>query len=138
MTSVVTAFSNEHPALDHQSVCLFSQIRLYLIKYLLQLELRRRCSTDSILRWGAFFKFFAYRALADSGSTGHKNVPNIVSLSHCLEQLYSCIFNSYVKACLNIWRRRMYGLKLFLFISCRRVYDAYVMIGSYVLSVSTH
>ena len=27
---------------------------------------------------------------------GHKNVPNIVSLSHCLEQLYSCIFNSYL------------------------------------------
>ena len=57
-----------------------------------------------------FFKFFAYQTLADSGSTGHKNVPNIVSLSHCLEQIYSCIFNSYVKACLNIWLRRMYGL----------------------------
>ena len=54
-----------------------------------------------------------YLALADSGSTGHKNVPNIVSLSYCLEQLYSCIFNSYVKACLNIWWRRMYGLKHF-------------------------
>ena len=42
-----------------------------------------------------------YRACADSGSTGHKNVLNIVSLSHCLEQFYSCFFNSYVKACLK-------------------------------------
>ena len=41
---LLIAFSNEHPALDHQSVCLFSQIRLCLIKYLLQLELRRTCS----------------------------------------------------------------------------------------------
>ena len=63
-----------------------------------------------------------YRALTDSGSTGHKNVPNIVSLCHCLEQLYSCIFNSYVEACLNSWWRRVYGLKLFLFNSCQRVY----------------
>ena len=63
-----------------------------------------------------------YRALADSGSTGHKNVPNIVSLSYCLEQLYSCIFNSYVKLCLNIWWRSMYGLKLFWFTLCWRVY----------------
>ena len=33
MTGVVgllIAFSYEHPALDHQSVCLFSQIQLYL------------------------------------------------------------------------------------------------------------
>ena len=44
---LLTAFSNEHPPLDHQPVCLFSQIRLYLI---LQLELWRTCSTDSILR----------------------------------------------------------------------------------------
>ena len=30
---------------------------------------------------------------------GHKNVPNIVSLSHCLEQLFSCILTViYVKA----------------------------------------
>ena len=46
---LLIAFSYEHPALDHQTVCLFSQIRLYLIKYLLQLELQRTCSTDSIL-----------------------------------------------------------------------------------------
>ena len=47
---LLIAFSNEHTALDHQTVSLFSQIRLFLIKYLLQLELRRTCSTDSILR----------------------------------------------------------------------------------------
>ena len=47
---LLIAFSNEHTALDHQTVRLFSQIRLYLIKYLLQLESRRTCSTDSILR----------------------------------------------------------------------------------------
>ena len=35
---LIITFSNEHLALDHQSVCLFTQIRLYLIKYLLQLE----------------------------------------------------------------------------------------------------
>ena len=35
-----------------------------------------------------------------------RNVPNIVSLSHCLG-LYSCVFNSYDKAGLNIWWRRM-------------------------------
>ena len=46
---LLIAFSNKHPALDHQSVCLFSQIWLYLIKYLLQLELGRTCSTDSDL-----------------------------------------------------------------------------------------
>ena len=46
---LIIAFSNEHSALDHQSVCLFSQIWLYLIKYLLQLEIRRTCSTDSVL-----------------------------------------------------------------------------------------
>ena len=27
---------------------------------------------------------------------GKKNVPNIVSLSQCMEQLYYCIFNSYL------------------------------------------
>ena len=69
------AFPNEHPDQDHQSVCLFSQIWLYLIKHLLQLELRWTCSYDR-----------------DSLS----NVPNILSFSHCLEQLYSCFFNSHV------------------------------------------
>ena len=73
---------------------------------------------------------------------GHKNVPNIVSLSYCLEQLYSCIFNSYVKACLNIWWRRMYGLKLFLFTSCWRVYrcvrDDWQLCLVHVNSLITH
>ena len=50
-------------AFHNEKYCLFSQIRLYLIKYLLQLELRRTCSMDI--------------------SHCHKNVPNIVSLSHC-------------------------------------------------------
>ena len=36
LCGLLIAISNEHPALDHQSVPLFSQIRLYLIKYLLQ------------------------------------------------------------------------------------------------------
>ena len=36
---LLIAFSYEHSALDHQSVCLFSQIWLYLIKYPLQYEL---------------------------------------------------------------------------------------------------
>ena len=45
---------------------------------------------------------------------GNDNVPNIVSLSHCLEQLYSCIFNSYLKET---------HVKVFLlFTSCRPVY----------------
>ena len=52
---LLIAFSNEHPALDHQSVCLFSQIWLYLIKYLLQLELRRTCSTDGIVTIGSIY-----------------------------------------------------------------------------------
>ena len=51
-----------HLDLDHQSDCLFSQIPLYLIKYLPQLEI-----------------------MADMWLRGLKNVPNIVSLSHCLE-----------------------------------------------------
>ena len=86
-----------------------------------------------------FFLIFEYRACADSGSKGHKNVLNIVSLSHCLEQLYFCIFNSYVKACLNIWWRRMYGQNFFFcLLSVGVCIDAYVMIGSYDLCVSTH
>ena len=49
-----------------------------------------------------FFKFLEYPACTDSGFTGYKNVPNIVSISHYLEQFYSSIFNGYIKACLNI------------------------------------
>ena len=44
----------------------------------------------------------------------HKNVPNIVKLSHCLEQLYSCILNIYVKAMLNISVETAW-LKIFVF-----------------------
>ena len=58
---------------------------------------------------------------------GHKN---IVSLSDCLEQLYSCIFSSYVKAYLNIWWRHMYGLKLFCLLPVIVCIDAYMLIDS--------
>ena len=47
-----------------------------------------------------------------------KNVPNIVSLSHCSEQLYSCILNSYVNlrhvsifggdACESAWLKTVF------------------------------
>ena len=61
---------------------------------------------------------------------GHKNVPNIVSLSHCLEQLFYCIFTIiYVKAkkmhATMLQRRPCTILEedvIFLFTSCRRVY----------------
>ena len=56
---LLMVFSNENPALDHQSVCLFSQFQLYLIKCLLHLELQRTCSTDSILRL-RFYKLFLF------------------------------------------------------------------------------
>ena len=78
------------------------------MKYLLQLEYYGGHAQQK----GAFFKFFEYRACTDSDSTGHKNDPKIVSFSHCSEQLYSGIFNSYVK----IWWRRI------LFTSCPREY----------------
>ena len=48
--SWLIASSNEHPALNHQSVYFLRFGCINLIKYLLQLELRRTCSTDSILR----------------------------------------------------------------------------------------
>ena len=42
---------------------------------------------------------FCNKKLWRTCSMGHKNVPNIVSLSHCLEQLFSCILTViYVKA----------------------------------------
>ena len=88
-----------------------------------------------------FYKFFLCRACADSGSTGHKNVPNIVSFSHCLEQLYSYIINSYVKACLNIWWRHMYGLKLFCLLPvgvCRCVHYDWQLCLVHVNSLITH
>ena len=60
-----------HLDLDHQSDCLFSQIPLY----------------SAIRNYGSHAQWAI------------KNVPNIVSLSHCLEQLFSCILTViYVKA----------------------------------------
>ena len=62
---------------------------------------------------------------------GHKNVPNIVSLSHCLEQLFYCISTViYVKAKKRCMRQcfreghALYWKKMwfFLFTSCRHVY----------------
>ena len=41
MKNILLNSDKSSPALDHQSVCLFSQIQLYLIMYLLQLELGR-------------------------------------------------------------------------------------------------
>ena len=58
---------------------------------------------------------------------GHKNVPSIVSLSHRLEQLYSCIFNTYLK------RRHMW--KFFCLFPVGGCIDANVTICSYVLCV---
>ena len=76
---LLIAFSNEHSALDHQSVCLFSQISLYLIKYLLQLELRRHAQLTVSYDREHFFKFFVYRACANTQWLNcHKNVLNIV------------------------------------------------------------
>ena len=67
---LIALMNHQSGALDHQSVCLFSQIRL--TKYLLQLELRRICSKDRLsYDREHFFKFFEYLACADCGSTGH-------------------------------------------------------------------
>ena len=55
-----------HLHLDHQSECLFSFDKV----------------STAIRNYGRH----AQRAI--------KNVPNIVSLSHCLEQLYSCILTA--------------------------------------------
>ena len=64
---------------------------------------------------------------------GHKNVPNIVSLSHCLEQLYSCIFNSYL--CKG---KEETHVIFFYLLPVGLCIDAYVTIHSYFLCVSTH
>ena len=89
MKNILLNSDTSHINLDHQSDCLFSQIWLYLIKYLLQLEIMADMLNGPL-------KCLEY------------------CLSHCLEQLYSCIFNSYLK------RRRI--VKVFLFTSCRCVY----------------
>ena len=39
MKNILLNSDTSHLDLDHQSDCLFSHIRLYLIKYLLQLEI---------------------------------------------------------------------------------------------------
>ena len=80
---------------------------------------------------------------------GHKNVPNIVSLSHCLEQLFSCILTViYVKAkkrhvCDNASEKAIHcpierRCDFFCLLPVGVCIDAYVTIRSYVLCVSTH
>ena len=78
---------------------------------------------------------------------GHKNVLNIVSLSHCLEQLFSCILTViYVKAKKRRMQQRfreghaLYWKKMWFFclLPVGVCIDAYVTIHSYVLCVSTH
>ena len=66
-----------HPDLDHQSDSLFSQIPLYLIKCLLQLELRGHAQRTIKMS----------RTLSQSVTAWTDYI----------------IFLHYVKACLNIW-----------------------------------
>ena len=57
---------------------------------------------------------------------GHKNVPNIVSLSHCLEQLFFCICKGKEETHATMLQRRPFTILeeyvIFLFTSYRRVY----------------
>ena len=78
---------------------------------------------------------------------GHKNVPNIVSLSHCLEQLFYCILAViHVKAkkrCMRQSLREGHALywkkmRFFCLLPVGVCIDAYVTIHSYVFCVSTH
>ena len=77
---------------------------------------------------------------------GHKNVPNIVSLSHCLEQLFSCILIViFVKAkkrrmrqCFREGHALYWKMWYFCLLPVGVCIDAYVTIRSYVLCVSTH
>ena len=73
---------------------------------------------------------------------GHKSVPNIVSLSHCLEQSFSCILTViYVKARKRRMRQCCTILEedvIFCLLPVGVCIDAYVTIRSYVLCVSTH
>ena len=97
-----------------------------MIKYLLQLELQRTCSTDM--------------------SHCHKNVPNIVS--HSLTLLGAIIFMHFDQlckfkhvlifggdACESSWLKTVF---VFLLLPVGECIDAYVTIGSYLLCVSTH
>ena len=66
---LLIAFSNEHPALDHQSVCSDSVV-------FDKISTAVRVTADMInLQY--LMIFFVYQAWADRSSTGHKNVPNI-------------------------------------------------------------
>ena len=89
------SFSMSHLDLDHQSDCLLSQIWLYLIKYLLQLEIM------GVYGGHAQGAIKMSRILSHSATAWNKI-------------LYSCIFNSYLK------KRLMW--KFFWFTSCRCVY----------------
>ena len=82
-----------HLYLDHQSDCLFSQIPLYLIRYLVLSTAIRNYSAH------------AQRAI---------KCPGYCLTEPLLRNLNSCILSSYLKS------RRMW--KFFLFTSCRRVY----------------
>ena len=73
----------------------------------------------------------------------HKNVPNIVSLSHCLEQLFSCILTViYVKAkkrrMPQCFRELEEDVIFFCLLPVGVCIDAYVTIRCYVLCVSIH
>ena len=61
---------------------------------------------------------------------GHKNVSNIVSLSHCLEELYSYIFNSHLI-------KEETHVDVFCLLSVGVCIDANLTIRSYVLCVFT-
>ena len=74
---------------------------------------------------------------------GHKNVPNIVSLSHCLEQLFPCILTVInVKAkkrrMRQCFREGQEDVIFFCLLPVGVCIGAYVAIRSYVLCVSTH
>ena len=111
--SLLIAFPNKHPDLAHQSVCLFSQIGLCLIKYLLQLELQRTCSQTLSYNRKQFSNSLSIVPAQTVAQRAIKMSP-IASHSVTAWQLYSCVY----KAHLNIWWRCMF----FLFTSCRLVY----------------
>ena len=73
MKNILLNSDTSHTDLEHQSVCLFSQIWLYLLKYLLQLEIRLTCSM------------------------GHKDFPNIVSVTAWSN--YIAVFLTVIRRC---------------------------------------
>ena len=75
--------------------------------------------------WGSWERSGSVIECSTDMSHCHKNVPDIVSVSHCWEHNNSCILISYVKACLNIVWRHMWKrmtLNFFFFTSCGHVY----------------